>query len=121
MVLRRGRLHVFVTFPAVWGQTKTHRGAVGTGTSRRAISPRSDPQTPAPPARLANNSRQPIDQQQPRTNQLTAASLASTLLQSLQAHPLQKMPAAKQSQYILRHLVFLQEQGRGPDLSHVLV
>jgi hypothetical protein len=33
---------------------------------------------------------------------------ASTLRQSAQAHPLQKVPLAKQSQYSFRHWLFLQ-------------
>jgi hypothetical protein len=37
---------------------------------------------------------------------------ASTLRQSAQAHPLQKVPLAKQSQYSFRHWLFLQWQVR---------
>jgi hypothetical protein len=37
---------------------------------------------------------------------------ASTLRQSVQAQPLQKVPLAKQSQYSFRHWLFLQWQVR---------
>ena len=47
------------------------------------------------------------------TTAITWSRLDSLLQQSLHAHPAQKAPAAKQSQYILRQRVFLQEQARG--------